>query len=232
MSRTVAVLQSNYLPWIGYFDLIRAVDLFIFYDDVQYTKNSWRNRNLIKSPHGLEWLTIPVGQSIHRLISEVALDNGSWQESHFRKVSLNYKSRMHLKICKNLLNFLYVDTKWSGLSEFNQASITWISREIFEIRTEFDTSVNYELTGKGQERLLQLLRAVGATNYISGPSGKNYLRERDFLDHKIELRYFEYPSYPKYEQVFPPFRAGASVIDLILCLGDESKEYFRNCRAL
>lgn len=213
----VAVIQSNYLPWKGYFDIIQNADLFIFYDEVQYTKNDWRNRNRIYTQNGLQWLSIPIAaNAVHKKISEVGFLKNDWQELHRRSLSFGYKKAKYYDQIAPLLKEVYEDRNWERLSELNQYLIRKISNMI-GIRTHFEDSASYQLAGDRVGRLLSLLKQVGATEYISGPSAKSYLQASEdlFVRQGIRIRYKEYPPYPKYQQLADPFRHDVSIIDLL-----------------
>ena len=140
--KKIAILQSNYIPWKGYFDIIAKVDLFIFHDDLQYTKGDWRNRNKIKTEKGTEWLTIPCGSSEKRLICDVQLNDSSWQKDHWNKIVTNYRKAPFFNKYKSLLEYFYLDKKWDNLSNFNQCFIKTISSDIFGFKTIFDNIYN------------------------------------------------------------------------------------------
>ncbi len=223
----VAVLQSNYLPWKGYFDIIRQSDVFVFYDNVQFTKNDWRNRNQIKTPKGLEWITIPVGSKIHRLIEEVKIESSDWQKSHWGKIQANYKEAAHFKTHAPFFEEIFLKKKWQSLSEFNQWTIQTISKEILGIgKTRFLNASDFDLQGARQDKLIMLLKKVGATSYLSGPAGKNYIEPEKFKENQIQLEYIDYSKYPEYSQLYPPFVHGVSILDLILNCGPDSAKSF------
>jgi hypothetical protein len=129
--KKVAILQSNYIPWKGYFDIINSVDEFIFHDDLQYTKNDWRNRNKIKTKEGVIWLTVPCGSNENRLISEVVLNDDSWQKRHMTLLQLHYKNSPYFDELRSFLEDVYLNTRWSFLSDLNQFLIINISIFIF-----------------------------------------------------------------------------------------------------
>ncbi len=158
----VAVLQSNYIPWKGYFDIANSVDLFIFYDDLQFTKNDWRNRNRIKAANGPEWITIPVGQDLHRLICDVELEDPTWQSKHWRTLQQNYGRCAHFSRYKAYLEELYLGRRWANLSELNQSLIRHIAYEFLGSRTEFADSRKWTLQGQKLDRLLDLVVQSGA----------------------------------------------------------------------
>jgi hypothetical protein len=221
----VAVLQSNYLPWIGYFDLIQRVDLCVFYDDVQFTKNDWRNRNRIPTKNGLEWITVPVGQSISRLIHEVNIFDKSWQEQHRKRIIENYNLKSSDSYSHEILDIIFRVKQWANLSELNQTTIQYIAKSHLGINTKFDNSLNYVLEGTGESRLLDLLQQIGATHYLSGPAGKNYLNFEHFEKAGILLEYMNYPNYKEYDQMSVSFTPNVSIIDLLLNLRTSARTY-------
>lgn len=223
--KKVAVLQSNYLPWKGYFDIINEVDLFIFYDDVQYTKNDWRNRNKIKSSSGASWLTIPVGDRLDRLVCEVELKDHRWQKKHWKSIYQTYSKAEYFNEYRDFFEEFFLQTKWGSLSELNQYLIKEIAQRFLGITTEFADSRSFTLQGAKMERLLSLLRQVQADSYLSGPAAKSYLEQGCFAGTGIELRYKEYAGYPEYSQIFPPFLHQVSIIDLLFQLGLDTPEY-------
>jgi len=225
MTVKVVVLQSNYLPWIGYFDLIDRADICVFYDDVQYTKNDWRNRNRILTKQGLEWITVPVGQSISRLINQVELHDSSWQKQHYKRIANAYNVQTTDSWSRDLLHLLFMSKQWTNLSELNQETIKMISRNYLNIDTQFDNSVNYDLQGKGEVRLLSLLNQLQATHYLSGPAGENYLHSKHFEEVGIVLEFINYPKYSEYEQIQKPFTSKVSIIDLLLNTRSKANTY-------
>lgn len=222
----VAVLQSNYIPWKGYFDIIHDVDLFVFYDDVQYTKNDWRNRNKIKTPKGTAWLTLPVGTDLHRLVEEVVLpeDPGIFKR-HFTLLQEHYKKAPYYKKFLPFLEHVYLETRWEKLVDVNRYLITEIAREFLGITTRFADSHDFASTGVRHERLLSLLQSAGATTYVSGPAAKDYILAEDYEKAGIELVWKDYSGYPVYKQQFEPFDHAVSILDLLLNTGDEAPWY-------
>lgn len=223
--KRVAVLQSNYLPWKGYFDIIHDVDLFIFYDDVQYTKNDWRNRNRIKTPAGSKWLTVPTGTDLHRLICEVRLPDSGWQLKHWQSLRQSYSRAPNFEEYEKFFARVYAGMRWETLSELNQFLIKSISRDFLAIRTPFEDSRHFSVSGERQDRLIDLLRQVGCTHYLSGPTGRNYLDERVFDAAGIELEYKDYGGYPEYSQLHPPFDHHVSIVDLLFSVGDAAPSF-------
>jgi hypothetical protein len=224
--RKVGVIQSNYIPWKGYFDIIHSVDMFVFYDDVQYTKNDWRNRNLIKTPNGTEWLTIPVGKSEQRLICEVRIEDQQWRAKHWKAIQLHYRRARYFKQYSDFFENVYLRTEWANLSVLNQFLIKTIATDFLGIRTEFVDSRQFQLGEKKLGRLIELLRKVQATEYLSGPSAKAYIEDGVFEREGVGLEYKEYGNYPAYDQLFsPPFIHEVSIVDLLFNVGPEAPWY-------
>jgi hypothetical protein len=224
MPKRVAILQSNYIPWKGYFDIIHDVDEFIFHDDLQYTKQDWRNRNRIKTPLGPEWLTIPVGSSERRLICEVDLPTTSWARFHWRRLQETYGRARHFERYRPLFEDIYLGKKWLLLSDLNQHIIRAIAREL-GIPTGFRDSRELNLNERKQERVLQILEKVDATAYISGPTASGYLEKERFDACGIELMWKDYQGYPEYPQFHPPFLHEVTILDLLFHVGPEGPEY-------
>jgi hypothetical protein len=227
VEKKVAIVQSNYIPWKGYFDLIAKADLFIFHDDLQYTKQDWRNRNKIKTPHGPKWLSIPCGSNENRLICKVVLRDHTWQRKHWHKIMQSYQFAPHFELYKAFFEEFYLQGTWTNLSDLNQFLIKKISRVYLGINTEFDDSRRYNLKEKKALRVLELLKKVGADIYLSGPKAKNYLDERVFEDTGIQIEWMDYNGYPKYDQLYPPFEHNVSIIDLLFSVGEGAKKYLK-----
>lgn len=223
--KKVAVIQSNYIPWKGYFDIIHDVDLFIFYDDVQYTKNDWRNRNRIKTPQGLYWLTIPVGKREDRLIYEVELTDNDWRGKHWSTLKQFYAKAPCFSIYEDFFEHVYLDLEWTNLSELNQFLTRNISSQFLGIKTEFGDSREYGLNTNKLDRLLELLKKSQANLYLSGPSAKSYIDDNKFQEADIVLVYKDYAGYPEYPQLFPPFEHAVSILDLLFNCGQDAPYY-------
>jgi hypothetical protein len=226
--KRIAILQSNYIPWKGYFDIVNSVDEFIFYDDLQYTKNDWRNRNLIKTEKGPKWLTIPCGINLNRMICEVRLRDDMWQRKHWEQICKYYCKTKYWDLYKDFFEEIYLNRKWSYLSELNQMLIKRIGQEILGIKTLFRDSREFNLINKKGDRVLELVKKADATSYFSGPSAKNYLSEKIFKEAGIPIVWMDYSDYPEYEQLFPPFDHRVSIIDLIFNEGPDSRNYMKS----
>jgi hypothetical protein len=223
--RRVAILQSNYVPWKGYFDIIHDVDLFIFYDDVQFTKNDWRNRNRIKAAGGAQWLTIPVGDAIDRLICDVSLRDTSWQAKHWRTLVLNYSRSPHFGRYREYFEHVYLGTRWTNLSQLNQALIKHIAVEFLGMSTQFADSRAFQLSGSKLDRLTDLLEESAATTYVSGPAARSYIVDARFDEIGIAIEWKDYAGYPPHPQRFAPFEHGVSILDLLFNTGPDAPHY-------
>ena len=229
MSKTIAVVQSNYIPWKGYFDLINSVDEFVLYDDVQYTRRDWRNRNIIKSPAGPVWLTIPVqvkGKYSQPIKDTVVSDN-AWNRKHWQTVLHCYSPARYFRRYRDTFEDLYLNTTEEYLSRINYRFLEAICR-VLGISTKLSWSMDYQLIGDKTERLVNLCKQAGATDYLSGPNARAYLDEDMFRQENIALAYFDYSGYPQYSQLYPPFDPYVSVIDLIFNEGPVASKYMKS----
>jgi hypothetical protein len=227
MAKRIAILQSNYIPWKGYFDIIGLVDEFVIYDEVQYTKNDWRNRNRIKTPLGLQWITIPVYQkSLSQKISETKISNYKWGIKNWNTIKANYTKAPYFKLLSGGLEEFYHTMKSPYLSEINVSIIKLIC-SLLEIKTVITNSADYELRGDPTEKLVGLCKQVNASHYLSGPAARNYLRENLFEQEGIKIEWADYNEYVEYPQLFPPFEHHVSIIDLIFNAGHDSHAYMK-----
>lgn len=225
----VGVIQSNYLPWRGYFDLIDDVDLFIFYDDVQYTKNDWRNRNRIRNSQGALWLTVPVcHRSSDQLILETEIDDSQrWRKKHLRTIAQAYgRARYFDRYYAPLAQL--IESPEPNLARFNHALTLWLMSEL-GITTPVRHSVEFPLHGSRNERLLNLLRLVGAKRYLSGPAARSYLDQTAFAQSGIQVEYKTY-DYTPYPQPGSDFLGDLSVIDLLFHTGPGAREFLKSRR--
>lgn len=227
--KSVAIVQSNYIPWKGYFDLINAVDEFILYDDMQFTRRDWRNRNQIKAPNGLHWLTIPVeskGKYLQK-INETTISDPGWKATHWRSIVHSYRRAAGFMELRDALEDLYLGANDLALSATNYRFISRICA-MLGIQTRLSWSSDYRLETERNQRLVSLCQQAGASIYVSGPSAKAYLDETVFRAQGLEVRYFDYQGYPEYEQLYPPFIHQVSVVDLLLSTGSAARRYLKS----
>ena len=221
----VVINQSNYLPWKGYFDLIHDADLFIFLDDVQFTKNDWRNRNRIKASRGCEWITIPVGQNIRRLVCEVEMPGSDWARQHWGIIERSYRQAPYFEKYAPFFMEVFLRMRWKYLSELNQYLVKAIGKNFFDLKTKFLDSRDFQIQTRGQDRVINLLKQVGARTYISGPAGKTYLEPERFATEGLSLQWKDYSGYPEYSQMYPPFEHAVSILDLLFSMGPKAADY-------
>ncbi len=227
--KTAAIIQSNYIPWKGYFDIIHLVDEFILFDDVQYTRRDWRNRNMIKTPQGLQWLTIPVNvkNNYYSPINEVTVADDTWRKKHWMSIVSNYGKASYFNEYKAIFEDLYLNSKETLLSQVNYQFIKTIC-QIFGIQTRISWSTDYTLAEGKNEKLMELCKQVGATRYISGPAAKDYIDETIFTSQGIEVAWMDYSGYPEYRQLFGPFEHGVSVLDLLFNEGSQASAFMKS----
>jgi hypothetical protein len=227
----LVINQSNYIPWKGYFDLIRAADHFIIYDTAQYTKNDWRNRNQIKTPEGLKWMTIPVKRNFGQAIRKTVVQPGTWARKHWEMIKCNYSRAPYFADYREEIAGLY---EWAAeveyLSSINHRFIRAICA-ILGITTKITWSHEYLMAGGKTERLLGLCRSVGADEYISGPAAIAYLDQEAFHQAGIKVTWANYAGYPEYGQMFGPFENCVSVLDLIFNAGPQAANFLKDIRS-
>lgn len=228
----VAISQPTYLPWMGYFDLIDAVDLFIVLDTVQFEKRSWQQRNRIRMPGGLQWLTVPVKSRGHfeQLVREVEICDPQFAENHIRTIELAYRRAPYFRQYFPRLAEVLHDKSKGALIELNLDLIRCFL-EALDIRTPLITASSLNQSGKRTELLANLCAAAGASHYVSSIGSAIYLLgEKDILlDRGVEILFHHY-EHPVYRQLFSPFEPYASVVDLLFNEGDRALEILRSGR--
>lgn len=226
--KKVAIVQSNYIPWKGYFDMIAAVDEFILYDDMQYTRRDWRNRNQLKTPQGLQWLTIPVQVKgkYYQTIRETEIDGVDWAPAHWKTLAQNYRKAPHFTEIAAWLEPLYLGPQETNLSLSNRRFIEAIC-EYLGIRTVINNSWDYTLAEGKTERLADMCSQAKGTEYISGPAARDYIDEGVFADRGIKLVWFEYAGYPEYPQLWGDFTHGVSILDLLFNCGKDAHRHMK-----
>jgi hypothetical protein len=229
LEKTVGIIQSCYIPWKGYFDLINLVDEFVLYDDRQFTRRDWRNRNRIKTATGTVWLTIPVQVKgrYHQRIDETVVSDPQWARDHWKTLVHAYASAVHFEEYRDRFARAYTDlADEPRLSVINRRLLAEIC-EVLEIETRLTLSTDYQGKGAKTERLVSLCRATGATRYFSGPRAREYLDEKVFADAGIQVRYMDYGGYPQYPQLHPPFEHEVTILDLIFNVGADATSYMK-----
>lgn len=227
--KKVAIVQSNYIPWKGYFDLIAGVDEFILFDDTQYTRRDWRNRNQIKTPQGLQWITVPVvvKGKYHQKISDTEINGKNWTSNHWKSVKLNYQRAKHFAEISDWLEPLYLRESYFLLSQMNLRFIEAVCSYL-DIKTKITTSSDYALDNGKTARLASLCTQAGGNEYVSGPAAKSYLDEEVFSRHGVKVTWFDYSGYPEYPQLWGEFAHGVTILDLLFNCGKNSRSYMKN----
>lgn len=223
----VGVIQSSYIPWRGYFDFIASVDTFVFHDDIQYTKGDWRNRNRIKTAKGTEWLTVPVHyKTTSQLICETSIDHARpWGQKHLHQLQANYRDARYLNDVLDIVSVIE-SRQEKTISELN-IELTKRLCEYLDIATPTLLSTELSLSGTKTERLIDLLKKLKASTYLSGPSADAYLDKGAFRANGIQLEYKSY-DYAPYPQLWGVFAGGVTVLDLIANCGKKSKDFIRS----
>jgi hypothetical protein len=229
VSKRVAIVQSSYVPWKGFFDLIRSVDEFILLDEVQFTRRDWRSRNRIKTQHGVAWLTVPVQTKgrYHQSIEETVVADGRWAARHWATLGAAYARAPFFDDYAEDIARLYEGRRpEERLSEVNHAFIVALC-ELTGINTPISWSSAYGAREGRNERLVDLCRSAGGTDYLSGPSARDYLDETQFAEAGIRVQFADYSGYPEYPQVHPPFEHGVSMLDLLFCAVPVAVRYLK-----
>ncbi len=231
--KKVAIIQSNYIPWKGYFDIINMVDEFFILDDVQYTKRDFRNRNKIKTPKGVSWITIPVKvkDRYYQKINETMIVDKSWQESHWNKIKQNYSKSKCFDEYKTIFEDLYRSINTNRLSKVNFKFIRTIN-SILDVSTKITYPKKTKKISKNKTmRLVEICKDSGADVYLSGPKGKEYLDLSLFEKFSLKVEWVSYDNYLPYDQLFPPFNHFVSILDLIFNHGGDSKKHMKSFKS-
>jgi hypothetical protein len=227
----VVILQPSYIPWRGYFDQINRADTFIFYDDVQYDKHGWRNRNQIKTSQGKQWLTIPVykkGVTSGIPIMDVCIDwSGSWAKKHLKALTFAYSKAPFFSKYQPWLESVY-NRRDEFLAEFTINTTLGLVEKLGIKGTKFLRSSEIPgIDGQKTDRLIQILQSVGATHYLSGPSAREYLETEKFDQVGISLEFINY-NYPEYSQLHPPYDPYVTILDLLFMVGEDALAFIED----
>ncbi len=229
MRKKAAIVQSNYIPWKGYFDMINLVDEFILFDDAQYTKRDWRNRNKIKTANGVKWLTIPVEVkgNYFQKIKDATISDSGWNLKHWSSIVHSYSQASYFGTYKEVFEELYLACTEKYLSRINHRFLLAINK-LLGIETKITWSMSYRLSEGKTERLIDICKQCGADTYLSGPAAKGYLDEDMFKKEGIRLTYMDYSRYREYSQIFYPFDHFVSIIDLIFNEGPNTPKFMKS----
>ncbi|MCX6641476.1 MAG: WbqC family protein [bacterium] len=229
MKKKLAIVQSFYIPWKGYFDRINLADEVILYDDMQYVKRFWINRNRIKTAGGVIWLTVPVSVKgrFTQAIKDTQISDPAWTMRHWETIERSYGRAAHFQDFRELFKQLFLEYEDLTISKINFRFIAAIC-DLLGIKTQFSWSMDYPLVQGKTDRLVDLCLKRGAGIYISGPTAKEYLREELFKEAGIEVQYMDYSDYPEYDQLYPPFVHEVSILDLLFNTGMKAGKYLKS----
>jgi hypothetical protein len=227
----ICIIQSNYIPWKGFFDLIGRCDEYVIFDRAQYAKRHWHNRNRIKTANGVQWLTIPVATKGHfdQPIDEVEIEKAGkhWAEKHWRAIELAYRRAPHFEALAPEVKGLYERAgTLTRLTEVNEIFLRAIAT-LLGLTTRFTRDTAYPSSRARTERLLDIAKAAGADIYLSGPSARDYFDEAMFRAAGISTEWMSYEGYPEYKQLHGGFEHAVTVLDLLFNTGPEARRFLK-----
>lgn len=224
----IAIHQPQFLPWLGYVDKIDQVDVFVALDTVQFKKNEWQNRNRIRTAQGWQWITVPVLHRFGQLVNEVRINpDEQWRAQHLRAIEMHYARAPFRDAYLSELVDLYREP-WDRLCDLNLAVIRWLLRA-FGIATPIRLSSEWSLREEATDRLVDICRAVGATQYLAGAGADAYMDKERFQAAGLQLDQQVF-RHPVYRQCYEPFLTGMSAIDLLFAYGPEALARLRASR--
>jgi len=223
----IIITQSNYIPWKGYFSAMREATHLVLYDDMQYTKRDWRNRNMLITPNGPKWLSIPIDVKgkYHQKINEAQVNDINWGHNHWNFIKNNYIKSPYFKEYQHHFIDLYLNPTSSYLSDINLDFIKKIIT-LLEIDIKVIPSKEFNLKGDKTEKLVNVCKELNAGKYYTGPAAKNYIDESLFTNNNIEIEYYNFSGYPEYKQQWEGFSHAVSILDMFFNLGPKTIEYF------
>ena len=222
----VGIIQSNYIPWRGYFDLMDDVDLFVFYDDVQYTARDWRNRNRIKTSQGTPWLSVPVRHARGTLIQDAEIDyNSRWVDKHVGTLTTAYQKAPFFESYAQAF-FEVLSPRYPTISALNIALCRWVMDEL-KIDTTIRTSAEFGVDGSKHDRPLAILQHLDATSYLSGAAARSYIDSARYAEAGIAVEFKSY-EYAPYSQLHGEFQPNLSILDLLFNCGEGSRDHLKS----
>ena len=225
----IGILQPGYLPWLGFFEQVYSSDIFVIYDDVQYDKHGWRNRNRIKTANGIQWLTVPVHVSLKEplLIKEVRIDNSqNWTKKHLLSIKQNYAKAPFYEDYKTIFEEVY-SREWEYLFDIDTYFIERLMESFLIRGKKIIRSSSLDIEGDRIERLIGICRMFKADTFYEGAAGRNYIDVSQFAPHGIKVQYQDY-KHPIYNQLYGGFVSHLSAIDLLFNHGPESLSILLN----
>ena len=231
--KTVAIMQPTYLPWLGYFDLIDAVDVFVFLDNVQFEKTTWHQRNQLRTHKGLEWITVPALTSgrFGQLIKEVELKDMIFVNKHLKQIAHNYqKSKEFERYFEEFSAVFHQAASKGALCHLNVELIKWLCSK-FQISTRLVMASDLRIQGKRSELIVSILSALDSVVYVSPRGSADYITSdyRIFEQNGISVFYHRY-THPEYAQIYKPFMPHACALDVLFNEGERSKKIINSGR--
>ena len=225
--KKIAISQSNYLPWKGYFELINYVDEFIFFDEVQYTRRDWRNRNILLKNGKKIWITLPIKNknNYKEKISNMIIDDIKWKKNHLDLIKNCYSKSKYFNEIYDFIRNTIQTNHAIKLSEINQNLIKSICDRL-DIKNSFSFSSEIVKSKKNaSERLLEICKIKNCKIYVTGPNAKNYLNQNLFEKNGIKIEWYNYGITKKYYQINETFQPNLSIIDCLMNCGFNKKKF-------
>lgn len=229
MSNRVIITQSNYIPWKGYFTSMRKATHFVIYDDAQYTKRDWRNRNKIITQSGPSWLSIPIDVKgkFHQKINEAKINDDSWNIDHWNKIEHNYRNAPFFQQYSKHFKDLYLK-ELRGVVHLTEVNNIILKKCIGLLGIDIQVldSREFDIRGGKTEKLINICNDLQAKEYFTGPAAKGYIEEDLFMKNNIKLSYYDLENFPVYQQKWDGFDHKVSILDMFFNLGDDTIKYF------
>jgi len=229
MPNKIIITQSNYIPWKGYFTTMKKASHIILYDDAQYTRRDWRNRNKIITPSGPTWLSIPIDVKgkYHQKVNEAKVKSNDWPTDHWNKIVQNYRNAPCFKAYSHHFEDLYLDKLkyYEYLTDINRLMLQK-SIDLLGIDIEILDSRQLNIRGGKTEKLINICRDLNADEYFTGPAARGYMEEGLFPQNNIKLTYYDLDNFPTYKQRWEGFDHHVSILDMFFNLGKDTVNYF------
>lgn len=223
MAKVIGILQPGYLPWLGFFEQLHRSDVFVVYDDVQYDKNGWRNRNRIKTANGPQWLTVPVSvdYSTHPSIHSVRINNGTdWRRKHLLSIRQNYSQAPFFRDTIGVFEEAF-SRPWELLADLDMHLIVKLADLLGMGSKQIVRSSTLGVPGQRVERLIAICQNLGADTFYEGAAGRDYIQTAEFEAHGVKVEFQDY-KHPVYRQLYGEFIPQLSVVDLLFNCGPEA----------
>ena len=236
MGKTIGILQPGYLPWLGFFEQVYRSDVFVIYDDVQYDKEGWRNRNRIKTANGIQWLTVPVHVKLSEmpLIKDVRIDNKeNWRKKHLKSIMMSYSRSPFLGNYLSFFEDVYVK-HWEFLIDIDMHIILkileWLGMGEKKIVLSSSLGIKKETNNK-MDRLIFICKLFDGDTFYEGAAGRNYIDTNYFAQKGIKVEFQDY-KHPVYKQLYGDFVPYLAIIDLLFNHGSDSLDILTHKKIL